>query len=81
MNIKELNENGWLQTRISNDDDLFDVLIEYGKELGIPIKGRKSAGIVQKLVPISKERAYPNSLSSKYTTEAFPLHVDTAHWI
>jgi len=81
MNIKELNEKGWFQTRISNADDLFDVLIEYANELGNPIKGRKSSGIVQKLVPVSKESAYPNSLSYKYETEAFPLHVDTAHWI
>ncbi len=81
MNIDDLNEKGWFQTRISNDVNLHDVLTEYANELGDPIKGRKSADIVQKLVPISKEGAHPCSLSSRYATGAFPLHVDTAHWV
>lgn len=81
MIAQELNENGWVQIQPVGVDGLIDALIKYGNELGTPVIARKSAGVVQKLVPINKEKAYPNSLSSKHATEAFPLHNDTAHWI
>jgi len=81
MNIDELNEKGWFLTHISDDSNLHNRLSEYANELGEPIKGRKSVDIVQKLVPISKDKAHPYSLSSKHATGVFPLHVDTAHWI
>ena len=80
MNLDDLNDKGWCQSRITSNENLYDVLSEYAHELGVPIKGRKSADIVQRLVPISKDKAHPSSLSSKHSTGAFPLHVDTAHW-
>lgn len=81
MTAKDLNEKGWVQIQPVGADNLIETLIKYSKELGTPVIARKSAGMVQKLVPINKEKAYPNSLSSKHATEAFPLHNDTAHWI
>jgi len=80
MNIDDLNDKGWCQARISSNENLHDVLSEYAHKLGTPIKARKSTDIVQRLVPISRDRAHPSSLSSKHSTGAFPLHVDTAHW-
>ena len=79
MSIDDLNKKGWFQTRIANEVNFLDALLEYANGLGSPIKGRKSQGIIQKLVPISSCNAHPNSLSSKYATGVFPLHVDTAH--
>lgn len=81
MIAQDLNAKGWVQIQPVGSDELIGTLIEYGKELGTPVIARKSAGVVQKLVPLSKGNAYPNSLSSKYAIEAFPLHNDTAHWI
>jgi hypothetical protein len=81
MIAQDLNEKGWVQIQPVGCDELIGALVEYGKELGTPVIARKSEGVVQKLVPLNKGNAYPNSLSSKYATEAFPLHNDTAHWI
>lgn len=77
MSIDDLDKKGWFQTRISNSVNFFDKLLEYASELGSPVKGRKSLDIIQKLVPISSCKAHPYSLSSKYATGAFPLHIDT----
>lgn len=80
MSIDDLDKKGWFQTRIPKGENVFDALLEYANELGSPVKGRKSLDIIQKLVPISSSKGHPCSLSSKYATGAFPLHVDTAHW-
>ncbi|GGB55527.1 hypothetical protein GCM10011502_30460 [Oceanisphaera marina] len=80
MSIDDLDKKGWFQIRIANGVNFLDALLEYANGLGSPVKARKSQDIIQKLVPISSCKAHPRSLSSKYATGAFPLHVDTAHW-
>jgi hypothetical protein len=81
MNFAELEINGWCETSATDIGELSDQIIDMGKELGNPVEHRKSIGIVQKLVPIAAEDSFPNSLSSKYSRNEFPLHVDTAHWV
>ena len=81
MNFSELRNNGWCETRANDIRQINEELIEIGRELGNPIAHRTSVGLVQKLAPISSVKAYPNSLSSQYSSNCFPLHVDTAHWV
>lgn len=80
MDMDELNKYGWWKTKVEDLDRLQDLMVGFGERLGNPIASRKSKGVVHPLVPLTKKEAFPNSLSSKFETGRFPLHVDTAYW-
>ena len=75
-NIKTLHEQGWILTETGNDREMLNLALR----LGTPKASRKGGALIDELQPISKEEAYPASLSARHGTGAFPLHTDTAHW-
>lgn len=81
VKFDSLKKRGWYETSVSDNKELIGQLISLGKELGNLVRNRRSADIVQKLVPVDSVNSHPNSLSSIYSCGEFPLHVDTAHWL
>ncbi len=81
MKLGSLEKQGWCETGISDSKRLVEKLVAIGKELGNPVKSRKSIDVAQRLAPTKSEDSYPNSLSAIYSKGEFPLHVDTAHWL
>jgi hypothetical protein len=81
MIMKQIDQVGWCEIRARNGSTLQEELLRIGKLLGTPVIHRKSLGILQELIPTDSQCGFPSSLSAKYSTGCFPLHVDTAHWL
>lgn len=77
---KGLDKNGWVDLLVEDHAALGNRIICLARELGTPVFHRRSQNILHVLTPSRAENAQPNSLSSRHSTGAFPLHVDTAHW-
>jgi hypothetical protein len=72
---------GWNAAEVSIRDeiDLAKIVLAVATRLGIPMKTRRGC-VTDKLSPVEADEAIPSSLSSKYGLQAFPFHVDGAHW-
>lgn len=79
----QLNKSGWLEFSIDapTKDEFIANLLSVAVQLGTPVPSRTGGGIYDLLRPTEQENSHPNSLSRKYSSGEFPLHVDTAHWI
>jgi alpha-ketoglutarate-dependent taurine dioxygenase len=78
---KALSDHGWVKTHIDVDDGFDACVLELAESLGNPVRHRRSQGLVHELTPTTASEGHPNSLTARYSTGAFPLHVDTAHWL
>lgn len=78
---QHLREDGWvkLTSDVHNEAGLRSLTLELASGLGKPVRGR-SQDVVEALTPKNSENAPPASLSKKYGLDAFPFHVDAAHW-
>ncbi|MBF0180036.1 MAG: TauD/TfdA family dioxygenase [Magnetococcales bacterium] len=79
--LKTLRDQGWarIPSNVHEVDALEARTLEIAQRLGTPVRGRVRS-IVEVLRPTAPEAAHPASLSRKYGLDAFPFHVDTAHW-
>src|SRR5258706_10414285 len=82
IDIARLRRRGWTSCDITfaNEQDLECKTIAIAKELGTPVAARKRR-LCEPLRPTEANVARPHTLSSRYATGSFPLHVDTAHWV
>ncbi len=78
---RALSAHGWVKTHIEVDDRFDAHVLELAESIGHPVKHRKSQAMVHEITPVAAGHGFPNSLTARYSTGAFPLHVDTAHWI
>ncbi|MBF0401993.1 MAG: TauD/TfdA family dioxygenase [Magnetococcales bacterium] len=80
-NIRKLRETGWvkLASGIHDEAGLKNFTLQVATILGKPVRGR-SQNLVEEIVPKKSTDAPASSLSKKYGFNAFPFHVDTAHW-
>lgn len=78
----DLNSQGWSEVTITAScEKAFErELLSLSMQLGVPVASRTRGDLVEKLTPISRERAKPRSLSKKFGLDSFPLHTDCAHW-
>lgn len=81
MDIGQIHRSGWCEFGVGDISNLSEELLRVGKLLGEPSVQRKSVGVVQELIPTTPNRGFQSSLTAKYSTGSFPLHVDTAHWL
>lgn len=79
----ELEKHGWLSREFSAPtESLFENEVLYwAGQLGQPLPSRINAKMIDRLCPIHRSAAPPRSLSRIFSTGAFPLHNDTAHWL
>lgn len=77
MKIREIidvvTEKGWWIDSFTGD------IIELATQLGRPVPARNDGPLVDSLRVQKAHEAYPNSLSARHGTGAFPLHSDGAH--
>lgn len=80
--LKSLRDRGWARVPSDVHDEtvLAARTLAIAQYLGKPVRGR-ARQIVEALRPKAPETAPPASLSRKYGLDAFPFHVDTAHWV
>ncbi|WDM21274.1 TauD/TfdA family dioxygenase [Paenibacillus polymyxa] len=78
ISMKELEEVGYIKLNIPGliEKDL----IAISEQIGIPIKTRIKANVIDHLSPIEIKDAHKNSLSGNYGLNSFPLHTDTAYF-
>jgi len=55
-------------------------LLTFSNELGTLTVDPRNPFPIRALSPQDKERANPNTLSSRYGLNSFPYHTDVAHW-
>jgi alpha-ketoglutarate-dependent taurine dioxygenase len=55
-------------------------LMDFAHQLGSIRVDKRSPELVREIRPQPLESAKSNTLSSRYGTNAFPFHTDTAHW-
>lgn len=79
--LKSLQHRGWarIPSDVLDETALAARTLALAQHLGKPVRGR-ARQIVEALKPRAPETAPPASLSRKYGLDAFPFHVDTAHW-
>ena len=76
LDISQLEREGFLLTYGVCETDLIDLVQQLG-----PIRvDRRSPDPVRDIRPQPVQSAKKNTLSSRYGTDAFPFHTDTAHW-
>jgi alpha-ketoglutarate-dependent taurine dioxygenase len=76
LDISELEREGFLFTHGICEIDLIDIAQQLG-----PIRvDPRSPDPVRDIRPQPVRSAKKNTLSSRYGTDAFPFHTDTAHW-
>ncbi|MFE4350191.1 TauD/TfdA family dioxygenase [Peribacillus butanolivorans] len=75
--MESLKNEGWLKKNINITSK--HELLNVGKFLGLPVPSRTNGNLIEELRPIEKREAHKNSLSSRYGTNNFPLHTDTAY--
>ncbi|WP_431809857.1 TauD/TfdA family dioxygenase [Brevibacillus agri] len=78
ISIKELEDVGYIKLNIPglNEEDL----IAISNQIGIPIRTRLGAEVIDRLSPKEKKDAHKNSLSRNHGLNSFPLHTDTAYF-
>jgi L-asparagine oxygenase len=72
----ELNRAGYSLSRAVCQTELIHIVQELGPVRVDP----RSPELVRDIRPQSADSAKTNTLSSRYGTDAFPFHTDTAHW-
>jgi Taurine catabolism dioxygenase TauD, TfdA family len=79
--LEMLRETGWVGISGDTHEEaaLTSRTLMFAKQLGTPTPGR-ARHVVELLRPKTPETAQPASLSRNYGLQAFPFHVDTAHW-
>ena len=70
---RKLDSQGWCI--VERDDSILDFACQFGK----PISTRQDGALIDRLHVVGSNEAYPNSLSSRFGTGAFPFHTDGAH--
>lgn len=70
---KKLDAQGWCI--VQRDDSMLDFAREFGK----PLSTKQNGALIDRLHVVDAKEAYPNSLSSRFGTGAFPFHTDGAH--
>ncbi|MEO4029985.1 TauD/TfdA family dioxygenase [Chromobacterium vaccinii] len=78
-----LTQQGWALAMASQFDVSFleDFILSVAMRLGLPRRSRNGGSVVDHLTPTEPTQARPRSLSTQYGTNAFPWHVDGAHWL
>src|SRR5262245_17548310 len=76
INVSQLETNGFVIARGVPEVDLLDIVRPLGKVRVDP----RSPTPVRDIRPQPPNSAKANTLSSRYGTDAFPFHTDTAHW-
>ncbi|ANY67824.1 hypothetical protein BBD42_16115 [Paenibacillus sp. BIHB 4019] len=78
ISMKELEEVGYIKLNIPGmiEEDL----IAISEQIGIPIKTRLGANVIDRLSPKEKKDAHKNSLSGNHGLNSFPIHTDTAYF-
>ena len=76
VDIEALERQGYSFTRGACETDLIDIVRPLGKVRVDP----RSPEPVRDISPQPIGTAKENTLSSRYGTDAFPFHTDTAHW-
>lgn len=79
--LETLQARGWalVHSDFREEAELASRTLRIAESLGTPVRGRATQ-TVEVLTPKAPEAAHPASLSRKYGLDAFPFHVDTAHW-
>jgi len=70
---RKLDAQGWCI--VEREDSILDLACEFGK----PISTKQDGTLIDRLHVVDAKAAYPNSLSSRFGTGAFPFHTDGAH--
>lgn len=80
---RALRDHGWAScvTSPATDPVVRERMLALAFQIGTPVATRLGADLVDRLMPTEGHAANPRSLSKRYSTGEFPLHVDTAHWL
>lgn len=78
-----LQSRGWMSFTLptSTESDCRERLLAQAERLGTPTATRAGGSLCDALLPTKAEAAKPHSLSKIHDVGAFPLHMDTAHWL
>ncbi|UTD28991.1 hypothetical protein DB459_20920 [Bradyrhizobium sp. WD16] len=76
LDVSQLESNGFVFARGVHETDLIDIVRHLGNVRVDP----RSPIAVRDIRPQPLSSAKANTLSSRYGTDAFPFHTDTAHW-
>jgi alpha-ketoglutarate-dependent taurine dioxygenase len=76
IDVSQLESNGFVFARGVQETDLIEII----QRLGIVRVDPRSPIPVRDIRPQPLASAKANTLSSRYGTDAFPFHTDTAHW-
>ncbi|MHC2256472.1 L-asparagine oxygenase [Bradyrhizobium embrapense] len=76
IDVSQLESNGFVFARGVRESDLLDIV----RPLGNIRMDPRSPMPVRDIRPQRPNSAKANTLSSRYGTDAFPFHTDTAHW-
>lgn len=79
LNARDLKRDGYSITRGVCQTDLVH-LVHLVQQLGSLRVDPRSPEPVRDIRPQPVQTAKENTLSSRYGTDAFPFHTDTAHW-
>src|SRR5258708_9304555 len=76
LDARGLERDGYTFIRHIRETDLIEIVQQLG-----PVRvGPSSPELVREIRPQPVQFAKKNTLSSRYGTDAFPFHTDTAHW-
>jgi hypothetical protein len=70
-----------VKTGLKRERDLADAMLQLSGQLGLPLRGRSGAPLIDRLIPREPRLARHNTFSGTFGTGSFPLHTDTAHWL
>lgn len=73
---RDLAEFGWSYVSFRGDQQ---DLLNFARELGVPVSSRRNGPLVDELRPTAKVAANPRSLSAEHGEQAFPFHTDAAY--
>lgn len=81
--VSDIQKFGWstFQLSFTSKEEFAHLVLLLSSSLGQPVSTRKNGCLVEELRPKDTKNAYLNSLSHQHSLGAFPLHIDTAHWI
>lgn len=82
FDLNLLKSVGWVSCELEakTDKRFLTNLLAIANQFGSPVASRAGGKLYDVLAPLNAEIAKPHSLSKIFSTGAFPLHVDTAHW-
>ncbi len=55
-------------------------LLELAHSLGQPVPSRRNGLLIDKLIPLPRDQAHPQSLSANFGVQEFPFHTDGAYF-